>query len=54
MKIPVKISSPDGKSITTKEWTCVCNSEEELLQDCIDNHTFLIDYIFEIDYSLTW
>jgi len=43
----IKITAPDNFSIT-KSWTYNCNTVEELLNDFVSNHTFLVGYRFEI------
>ena len=43
----IKITAPDGYSIE-KNWKCNCSNEEELLEDIVNYHTFLIGYSFEV------
>lgn len=43
----IKITAPDGYSIE-KNWKCNCSTEEELLKDFANCHTFLEGYSFEL------
>ena len=43
----ITITAPDGFTFD-KSWNCNCSTDQELLKDFSNNHTFLIGYTFEL------
>lgn len=47
MDMIVRITAPDGFTVD-KSWKGNFSNEQELLEDFVSNHTFLVGYKFEL------